>query len=116
MTPFDQYVTPQSLQMIKLIIPFFPSQTQRMLAISVKFLELRHTLSFFHSMKQQDFSFDHMMDYLKPYLSASDLESFDQMVGMMNMMSMMQDMPEMDFGIFTEDNNTEPPKEGETNE
>ena len=44
MTPFDQYISNQSLQMTKLLIPFLPPQSQRMIAVYVKFLEFRQNL------------------------------------------------------------------------
>lgn len=123
MTPFDQYISTQSLQMIKLLIPFMPPQSQRMIAVYVKFLEFQHTLSFFRNMRQRSSSPEDIFDGLKPYLSPSDLESFDQMQNMMNMMSMMQEMQnmsDMDFdpmsmmGMFAQEEHTEPQKEGET--
>ncbi len=123
MTPFDQYISNQSLQMTKLLIPFLPPQSQRMIAVYVKFLEFRHTLSFFRNMRRFASSPEDIFDGLKPYLSPSDLESFDQMQNMMNMMSMMQEMQnmsDMDFdpmsmmGMFAQEEHTEWQKEGET--
>lgn len=123
MTPFDEYISTQSMQMTKLIIPFLPPQSQRMLAVYVKFQELSHTMSFFHSMKSQVHTPEDMFDSLKPYLSPGDLETFDQMQNMMSMMSMMQEMqnmPDMDFdpmsmmtGMFTQEDNTNFQEEGE---
>ena len=64
-----------------------------------------------------------IFDGLKPYLSPSDLESFDQMQNMMNMMSMMQEMQNMSdmgfdpmsmMGMFAQEEHTESQKEGET--
>lgn len=124
MTPFDQYISTESLQMTKLLIPFMPPKSQRMMAVYVKFLELRHTLSFFHNMKCKDSSPEEIMNAIKPYMSSSDIESFDQMQNMMEMMSMMQEMqnmPDMDFdpmsmmtGMFAQDNDTELQEEGES--
>ena len=124
MTPFDQYISTQSLQITKLIIPFLPPRSQRMLAVYVKFRELSHTMSNFHSMRFQSHSPEDMFDNIKPYLSPDDLESFDQMQNMMNMMSMMQEMQNMqgmDFDpmsvmteMFTQENDTNISKEGET--
>ena len=104
MTPFDEYTTNHSLQMTKLLIPFLPPQTQRSMAIYIKFLELRNTFSSFRGMKQITSSPDDIFNSLKPYINPSDLESFDQMMNMMNMMSMMQEMQ------------LNPEKEGETND
>lgn len=124
MTPFDQYISTQSLQMVKLLIPYLPVQSQRMMAVYVKFLEFQRTLSFFRSMKQKRNSSEDIFNGIKPYLSPSDLESFDQVTNMMNMMSMVQEMQNMsdsDFdpmsmmmGMFAQDTDTEPQKEGES--
>ena len=123
MTPFDQYISNQSLQMTKLLIPFLPPQSQRMIAVYVKFLEFHHTISFFRNMRQNASSPEDIFDGLKPYLSPSDLESFDQMQNMMNMMSMMQEMQNMSdmgfdpmsmMGMFAQEEHTESQKEGET--
>lgn len=124
MTPFDQYISNSSIQMVKLLIPFLPPQSQRMMAVYVKFLEFQHTFTFFRYMKQKANSPEDMFDSLKPYMSSSDLESFDQMSNMMNMMHMMQEMQnmsDMDFDpmsmmteMFAQENNTESQKEGES--
>ena len=123
MTPFDSYIANSSLQMTKLIIPFLPPQSQRIIAVYVKFLELQHTLSFFRGMRQKERSPEELLESIKPFMSASDLESFDQMINMMNMMSMVQEMQNMsdgDFdpmsmmnGMFAQDDNTNIQKEGE---
>ena len=124
MTPFDEYISNQSLQMMKLIIPFLPPQNQRMFAVYVKFLELRHTLSFFQGMRQREHSPEDIFNTIKPYMSPSDAESFDQMMNMMSMMNMMQEMQNMSdgefdpmsmmAGMFAQDDHTETQKEGES--
>lgn len=124
MTPFDEYISNQSLQMLKLMIPFLPPQNQRMFAVYIKFLELRHTLTFFRGMRQNEHSPEDIFNAIKPYMSPSDAESFDQMMNMMSMMSMVQEMQNMsgeDFdpmsmmaGMFAQDDHTEPQKEGES--
>lgn len=121
MTPFDEYISNQSLQMMKLIIPFLPPQNQRMFAVYVKFLELRHTLSFFRSMRQKEHTPEDLLQTIKPYLSPSDVESFDQMMSMMSMVQEMQNMSEGDFdymsmmaGMFAQDDDMNSRKEGES--
>ena len=66
---------------------------------------------------------ENIFDTIKPYMSPSDAESFDQMMNMLNMMSMMQEMQNVsdgDFdpmsmmaGMFAQEDNTDPRKEGE---
>ena len=126
MTPFDQYISTESLQMTKLLIPFLPPRSQRMMAVYVKFMEFQHTLSSFRNMRQKSGSPEDILDGIKPYLSQSNLESVDQMMNMMSMMNMMQEMQnmsDMDFdpmsmmtGMFAQDDKTEPEKEGESHD
>ena len=86
LTPFDQTTFCHSLQMIKLVIPFLPPKSQRMVAIYVKFAEFQHTLTYFRSMKSKDF------DDLKSCLPKSTMDFFDNIMNIMNMMSMFQEM------------------------
>ena len=123
MTPFDEYISNHSLQMMKLIIPFIPPKTQRIFAVYIKFLELKNTFSYFHSMAQNEYTPEGMLNSLRPYLSSEDAESFDQMMNMISMMSMvqeMQNMPDMEFdpmsmmaGMFAQDDNIKQEKEGD---
>lgn len=123
MTPFDEYISNQPLQMLKLLIPFLPPRNQRMFAVYVKFLELRHTLSFFQGMRQREHSPENIFDAIKPYMSPSDAESFDQMMNMVSMMNMMQEMQNvsdesfdpmsMMAGMFAQEDDTVVQKEGE---
>jgi hypothetical protein len=123
MTPFDAYISNQSLQMMKLMVPFLPPSSQRILAVMIKFLELQHTLSYFRGMKQKSNATEGILDAIKPFMSPSDTETFDQMMNMMSMMTMMQEMQENDFdpmsmmaGVFAQDDHTEPQKEGESHD
>ena len=141
MTPFDQSVSTWSLQMTKLLIPFLPPQSQRMMAIYVKFIEFQNTLSFFRSVRQKKNSPEDIFNELKSYLPSSVLESYENIMNMMSMinmfqemqtasdassgfdpMSMMtdmlnpeqQDMFQMYQGMFAQENNTEQSKEGDS--
>lgn len=123
MTPFDQYISNQSLQMTKLLIPFMPPQAQRMMAVYVKFQEFQYTLSSFRTMRKKANAPEDILNSLKPYMSSEDMESLDQVMNMMSMMSMaqeMQNMSDTDFdpmsmmaGMFAQDTDTNPQKEGE---
>jgi len=140
MTPFDQSISNHSLQLIKLLIPFLPPQSQRIIAIYVKFMEFQHTLSFFQVMKQRDW------EDLKSYLPRSAMEAYDNILNMMNMVNMMnmfqdmqnssdteaefdpmsmmkdmltpeqQDMFQMYQGMFAQDIETQQQEEGDTHD
>lgn len=124
MTPFDQYISTESLQMAKLLIPFLPPKTQRMLAVYIKFSEFQHTITFFRSMRQASHAPEDLISSIKPYMSSADMESFDQMMSMMNMMSMVQEMQTMPgfdptsmmSGLFSQEEHNDMQKEGESSD
>lgn len=99
MTPFDQLVSSQNLQILKLLIPYTPPENQRFLAIYVKFLELQHTISFFQNFQNdvasQDFekkifSPTDLIQEMQPYISEEISETMDTILNMMNMMEVFQ--------------------------
>ncbi len=91
-TPFDLQTSSNTLLLLKLILPYLPPQSQRMLAIYIRFLEFQNTLSSFHSFKQKSFSMQEVIQDLKPYMSPSASESMENLVNMMSMMEMFQSM------------------------
>ena len=93
MTPFDNMVTPPFLYTLKLMLPYTPPSTQRMLGIYIKFLELRYTLSHFNGFGNADSS--KLFDLLKDYMGPEEQEMMEQMEMLMNMMEMMQGQPDM---------------------
>ena len=90
MTPFDCLVTPDELYMLKLMLPYTPANMQRLLAIFIKFLELRHTIDYFQGFPSC--SHENLLHELKPYMSKSEQETMEQMESMMNKMDMVQSM------------------------
>ncbi len=93
MTPFDNMVTPPFLYTLKLMLPYTPPSTQRMLGIYIKFLELRYTLSHFNGFGNADSS--RLFGLLKDYMGPEEQEMMEQMEMLMNMMEMMQGQPDM---------------------
>ncbi len=93
MTPFDLSVSSPTLQITKLLIPFLPPKTQRMMAIYIKFIEFQNTLTSFSSICN---SSGNPFDELKKVLPASALETYENMMNVMNMMQFMSEM-ESDF-------------------
>lgn len=99
MTPFDQLVSNQNLQMLKLFIPYTPPETQRFLAVYVKFSELQYTMDFFQNFKRelhaQDFDRKvisplEMIQEIRPYLPAQASETLDTILNMINMMELFE--------------------------
>ncbi len=90
MTPFDCQIATQSLQLTKLIIPYLPQETQRIMAIYVKFMEFQNTWSSFHAFKQKAHTTQDIIQELKPYMPPSACDSIDNLMNMMSMMEMFQ--------------------------
>ena len=78
MTPFDSMVTPPYLYSLKLLLPYTPQSTQRFMAIYIKFLELRHTMEYFHGFSSHGPSF-RMIEELKPFMEPGEKEMMEQM-------------------------------------
>lgn len=95
MTPLDQAVTDKNLQVLKLLLPYAPSEIQPMLGIYVKFAEFQNTLSYFRyftraSSFQKHLSMENVMNDFKNYYPENDYGMMENVVQAMNMMEMMQ--------------------------
>ena len=86
MTPFDLSVSSRSLQMTKFLIPFLPPQTQRLVAIYVKFIEFQNALTSFRSLSKSE---ENLFDEIKKLLPTDMVETYENMMNMMSMMDMM---------------------------
>ncbi len=93
MTPFDLSISSNSLQITKILIPFLPPKSQRMMAIYVKFMEFQNTLSFFKGIQKSN---SDLMDEIKNMLPKNTLETYENMMNIMSMVDMFQEMG-MDF-------------------
>lgn len=98
-TPFDQLLSNETLQMLKLLIPYISPETQRLLAVYIKFSELQYTLHFFQhfqpELHTQDFNAKHatpaeIIQDIRPYLSEKTSETLDTVLNMINMMDVFQ--------------------------
>lgn len=108
MTPFDKLISSRELQMLKLFLPYTPATNQKMLAICIKFMELKHTIQFFQHVQKdihaQAFEkpvstpFD-MLEELRPYLSDEEQAKMDSFLSIMNLMEMMAEMQKMSGDI-----------------
>lgn len=100
MTPFDRLTTTKELQMMKVMLPYTPASTQRMMAFFIKYQELQNTLQFFRNFKTEK----HMADFekkinapveiienIKPFMSEQEQSSVDMMMMAFSMMNMNDD-------------------------
>ena len=104
MTPFDESLTNDFLQLIKIILPYLPESIQRMAGIYVKLTELMNAFycfqpPYYHNrrgrLRKQEKDPGSMFEAVVPYLSPEKREMFDSFSGIWQMMEMMK---EMDFG------------------
>lgn len=104
LTPFDRLISSKQLQMLKLLIPYTPAKSQRMLAICTKLLELNYTIRFFQNcppdihtqaFEKNNFSPFDMLDELRPYLPEEEQNMMDSFFNMFNIMEMMSAMQSM---------------------
>ena len=102
MTPFDEITIPRQLRFIKLLLPFMPASSQRMLGILIKFMELQYTVQMFK--RAAGSTFQHifstqgdllsdpaaLLDVLSPYLSSEEIETANTFRSIFSMIEMMQ--------------------------
>ena len=98
MTPFDCLTTTKELQLMKLMIPYTPASTQRMMAVFIKFQELQNTIQYFQNFKTEKnvHAFEknlgspmNIIEDIKPFMSEQEQSSMDMMMMAFNMMDMM---------------------------
>lgn len=102
MTPFDELVTSPRLQIMKLIIPYAPPGSRRMLAACVKFMEFREAFRIFGSgyggLQAQMVSGDErpdlidMLNSFRPYLGSREAAMLDMVMNLKEMLSVMEMM------------------------
>lgn len=97
LTPFDQMVTDELLQMIKLFIPYLPENLRYLAGIYVKMTEFRRTLAI-RSYPGCSFTpTNSILKELLPYLPEESRQFFE-MFEMMQDMDLSGMMQGMDFG------------------
>lgn len=104
MTPFDQLTSSRELQMLKLLLPFTPPESQKFFAFFIRFEELRKTMDYFQSFgrkrhssfhRANDVSVTEMFDEIRPFLDEKDAETFDKMIQTFHMMELFRTFQEM---------------------
>lgn len=94
MTPFDNLISNEQLQTMKLMLPYMPPGSQKLFAVYVKFLELQETMQFFRkfhtdigsqSMSGSHPSLRDLFRDIQPYMNAKDSHALEQMMQMLEM-------------------------------
>lgn len=96
MTPFDNLISNEQLQMMKLMLPYMPPGSQKLFAVYVKFLELQHTMHFFQDFHTEAGSFgipdsqpspSDLFRDISPYMSEKNSTAINQMMQMFDLFS-----------------------------
>lgn len=86
MTPFDESLTNDFLQLVKIILPYLPDHVQRIAGIYVKLTELMNAFycfqpPYYHNrrgrLRKQEKDPGSMFEAVVPYLSPEKREMFD---------------------------------------
>ena len=102
MTPLDQMLAQDSLQMLKAAVPYFPAGVQRVFALYAKMMELSHTISMFSGgpaeltmMSEQPRSSQPLdiLQQLRTYAGDSQKETIDQILFAFHALEILQ-MPQ----------------------
>ncbi len=100
-TAFDTLFSDNHIQMLKVILPYMDNQTQKSMAVYIKFLELNYTLRFYKKRPyslcgvvrqepQRDFMT--MCTELLPFCSKEEKRQIEQIRSIMQNMDMYRDM------------------------
>lgn len=105
MTPFDQTISDDTLQLLKASIPYAPAKIQGFLSVLVKMKELETVISLTRkkssiqmmSKEGPDFSLTDMLSDIGRYTSGTMKEIFDKISQAMTMFEMFQSFQDMDM-------------------
>lgn len=97
LTPFDQMVTDDFLQMIKLVIPYLPQNLRYLAGIYVKMTEFTNAAALRRYPTSKRLSMDTFLDEMQPYLPEESRQFFE-MFEMMQNIDFSDIMQSMDFG------------------
>lgn len=109
LTALDQIANRNHLQIMKALIPYLPSDKQKMISLYIKFLELQNVMGFFRQPAPQlkscasegdSASPSDMLQDIRNYCDDSEKEMVDQLSNMLSAMelfSMMKDISPEDF-------------------
>lgn len=98
---FDTLFSTNHIQMLKVILPYMDNQTQKSMAVYIKFLELSYTIEFYKKhpypvcgcmQKEAAPDMYEMCSELLPYCTESEKKQLEQLRNMFNTMEMYKEM------------------------
>ncbi|GFI45834.1 hypothetical protein IMSAGC019_01147 [Lachnospiraceae bacterium] len=98
---FDTLFCTNHIQMLKVILPYMDSQTQKSMAVYIKFLELNYTIEYFKKHpylvsgcmeREASPDFQKMCSELLPYCTENEKKQIEQIRGFFQSMEMYREM------------------------
>lgn len=98
---FDTLFSNNHIQMLKVILPYMDNQTQKSMAVYIKFLELNYTIDFYKKNpyplcgcmeKETSFDLQKMCRELLPYCTDEERKKIEQIRGLLQGMEMYKEM------------------------
>lgn len=90
---FDTLFTTNHIKMLKVLLFYFDSSTQKMLAVFIRFLELQYTISYFQKhpapfpgKSQKEPDIQELCGKLRPYCAPDEQKKLDQLLQMQQSM------------------------------
>lgn len=106
MTPFDQMINDDNLQLLKASIPYAPLKLQGFLSVLAKLQELQHAFHLsarppaMHMMSQEPpAALPEMLQDIGQYTNGSMRETFEGISSALSMIQMMQSLQQMESQI-----------------
>ncbi len=110
MTPFDEAILPRELRMLKAFLPFLPANAQRMLAIFIKWTELRGTIEYFNRNPptQQSPEIGNILECMKQTLPEEEQSQLEQFADLFENMDSYREMFEGFSSAFPSEEKEDP--------
>lgn len=106
MTPFDEMVLPKELQMMKAFLPFLPAEMQKMMAILIRWQELKYTIAYYQNNRPSQMApeIGNFMKCLQGILPPEEQAQISQFADIFENIDMYRDMFEGFSSAFGSDN------------
>lgn len=94
MTPFDQAFYPKEMQMLKIFLPFLPAPMQKLMAIYIKWTELKYTIDYFNRNPpmQKPVEIGDLMSCMKELLPPQEQAQMEQFADIFENMDLYREM------------------------
>lgn len=99
LTPLDSMISQDSLQVLKAAVPYLPAQSQQLLSVYAKMMELANTISFFRhpqpelsmmSARSKSVQPEEMLNDIRRFAAGSAKDNIDHILFALNTIQLLQ--------------------------